>query len=383
MKYTSVYTKLCEAVSDNNVKIIVSEGGARSSKTYSAIQVFHNLASSYTSPNTFSIVSETLPHLKKGAIKDYIDILLTDNIYSERTHNKSSNSFSVGKSTIEYFSADQPDKVRGPARDYLFVNECNNIKWETFDQLLIRTSKKVIIDFNPVSEFWAHEYLRKRNDVAWINSTFRDNEYIPEGVLREILRRKDDPNYVNWWRVYGDGLLGQAEGVVYPAWNQCDKIPDGATLIGYGLDFGYTNDPSALVAIYKHAGEHYVDELIYQTGLLSADFIRIMKQLNVSRAKPIYADSADPRLIKEISLGGFNIKGVKKEGLDESIDFTKKYFKYVTKSSTNTIKELRNYVWLTKDGKSLNIPIDSFNHGCDAFRYAFMGSYGRAGVYMF
>ncbi|MDD4226007.1 MAG: hypothetical protein PHU98_06425 [Mariniphaga sp.] len=165
--------------------------------------------------------------------------------------------------------------------------------------------------------------------------------------------------------MYGEGLTGMIEGLVYPSWQQVSSVPEGASLLGYGLDFGYTNDPTALIAIYKYQGEIYLQELIYQTGLLSSDIIRLMKQLKVSINRPIIADSADPRTIRELQLGGFNVRGVKKEHIYESIDFSKKYLKYVTKDSTNLIKELRNYMWLQKDGKFINEPIDAYNHCFD------------------
>jgi phage terminase large subunit len=228
-----------------------------------------------------------------------------------------------------------------------------------------------------VAEFWAHEHLSGRDDVLWINSTFRDNPYLPEPIINDLLLRKNNPNYANWWRVYGEGLTGMIEGLVYPSWQQVSSVPADAALLGYGLDFGYTNDPTALIAIYKYQGEIYLHELIYQTGLLSSDIIRLMKQLKVSTNRPIIADSADPRTIRELQLGGFNVRGVKKEHIYESIDFSKKYLKYVTKDSTNLIKELRNYMWLQKDGKFINEPINAYDHGCDAFRYGFLGLFSR------
>ena len=257
------------AISVRNVNYFVGKNKVNvsnsASKTVSIIMDLTHLAQSDTSPTTTSIISESFPHLKRGAIKDFLDIMKTHKYYNDKRWNRTdaTYTFETG-STLEFFSADQPGKVRGPRRDRGFINEANNISYETFDQLEVRTKEFMFLDWNPVSEFWYHEEVQQRDDQELIILTYKDNEALDPSIVASIEQRKNRPN---WWKVYGQGLLGQAEGRIYSDWEVIDKIPHEARLERYGLDFGYTNDPTAIVGIYSYNGGYILDEVIYRQGM--------------------------------------------------------------------------------------------------------------------
>lgn len=351
-------------------RIVVNQGGTSSGKTYAILQALVGIM--YREKGLLiSVVSESLPHLRRGALRDFVNILLEAGIYSERRHHKSNNSFQIGGSVIEFFGADQPDKLRGARRDYLFINECNNVSKSAFDQLEVRTKHRIFLDFNPVSEFWVHEHILPQDNVKFIQSTYKDNPFLDEQIIKAIERRKEtDPE---WFKVFGEGRIGNVQGVVFPNWKQVDEMPDRKDCKFWcvGLDFGYTNDPTAAVLVALHNGELYLDELFYSTGMMSEDIHNALVE-KITTNTEIIADSADPRLIDEIKrLGRWYIRGVKKGKIEEGITLVKKYKMNVTKTSTNLIKELRNYRWKEdKDGGLDQKPIDEWNHACDAFRYA-------------
>lgn len=360
-------------------RIRIVQGGTSSSKTFSIIP----LLISYAIENPMSeisIVSESIPHLKRGAIKDFQKIMILCDLYRDEQFNKSDLKYRFKNgSYIEFFSVDQPDKLRGARRDILFVNECNNIDFESYQQLSVRTKKFIYLDYNPTSEFWVHTELINDSDSDFVILTYKDNEALDPAIVREIEKAKEKAKtssyWANWWQVYGEGKIGSLEGVVFSNWEIIDTIPSEANLIGFGLDFGYTNDPTSLVAILEYNNKIIVDERIYATGLLNSDIIRLM---NHDKRFPIYADSAEPKSIEEIRRAGFNIKPVSKgaDSISYGIAILQEKDLLITKSSTNLIKELRAYSWDTdKTGKRLNKPIDDFNHAIDAMRYFAMSHF--------
>jgi phage terminase large subunit len=258
------------------------------------------------------------------------------------------------------------------------MNEANNMTFHAYTELASRTKKGVYLDWNPVNEFWFHTDLMNDHDVDFLIVNYEDNEACPESALNFILKAKEKAKtstfWANWYNVYGLGQLGSLEGVVFPNWEQIDTIPQDAKFLGCGLDFGYSNDPTAMIAVYEYNGKIIADEMIYSTSLLNSDIIRLMKQ---DKRLPIWADSAEPKSIEEIRRAGFNIKPVVKgaDSINFGISVLQERNLLVTKQSTNLIKELRNYSWDTdKTGKRLNRPIDDYNHAIDAMRYfAMMG----------
>lgn len=349
-------------------------GGASAGKTISIIQILMDKAQSDTVPTLTSITSESMPHLKRGAMRDFLNIMEQHGYFQPNRWNKSdfTYTFETG-SKIEFFSLDMPHKVRGPRRQRLFINEANNIPQETFDQLEIRTELEIWMDWNPTSEFWFYTDINnKRDDVDFEILTYKDNEGLQDSVVESIERRK---NNKNWWLVYGLGQLGEVESRIYKDWNIIDEIPHEARLERYGLDFGFSNDETSLVGIYKFNDGWIIDELIYSAGLTNPKIAAFL--LNLPKAL-VVADSAEPKSIAEIAAHGILISGARK-GKDSvlyGIQFVQDQKISLTKNSVNTIKEYRNYLWMTdNDGKIINEPIGINDHSMSAIRYGLTSIY--------
>jgi phage terminase large subunit len=279
------------------------------------------------------------------------------NRYAEDKFNKSllTYTFSNG-SYIEFFSADDSSKLRGARRDVLYVNECNNITFESYNELSIRTKKAVYLDFNPANEFWVHKELKDEPDVGFIILTYKDNEALDKSIVSQIEKNRAKAltsNYwANWWKVYGLGEVGSLEGVIFSNWKEIDTIPDEAKLIGLGMDFGYTNDPTAIVEVYNWNGQRILNEICYKQGMLNSDIAKSLPNHTI-----VYADSSEPKSIDEIKRFGKTIKGVTKgkDSILYGIDVMQRHDYLVTKSSINLIKELRAYCWdVDKTGQTRN-----------------------------
>ena len=351
-------------------RIRAVQGGTSASKTVSIVLYLINRAQTDKKATLTSIISESFPHLKRGVMKDFLDIMKEHQYYKDNNWNKTdyTYTFETG-SKIEFFSADQPDKVRGPRRDRLFINEANNIPYEAFDQLEVRTKEFIFLDWNPTNEFWYYtEVNGKRNDVEHMILTYKDNEALSPEIVASIEQRVGNKQ---WWKVYGEGQLGEVEGKIYKDWAIIDELPHEARLERYGLDFGYSNDPTSIVAIYKHNGGFILDEITHQKGLSNKQIADILN--NQAKAQVI-ADSAEPKSIDEIYSYGINIQpALKGQGsVSQGIQYVQQQRISVTKSSLNVIKEYRNYLWKTdKEGKITNEPDHLYSHSMDAIRYGF------------
>jgi phage terminase large subunit len=364
-------------------RIRIVQGGTSSSKTFSIIPLLITYAIQVPR-SEISIVSESIPHLKRGAIKDFVNIMIMTGNYKDASFNKSDLKYKFSNgSYIEFFSVDQPDKLRGARRDVLFINECNNVNFEAYNQLAIRTKKFIYLDYNPTSEFWVHTELMNDQDSEFIILTYKDNEALDLAIVKEIEKAREkaltSKYWENWWKVYGLGQVGSLEGVIFSNWTRIGKIPIEAQLLGYGMDFGFTNDPSTLIAVYRYNGKLIADELIYQTSMLNKDLIKSLFNLKVKN-NVIWADSAEPKTIEEIKRAGFNIKPVTKgqDSIKFGLDILQQHEILITDNSVNLIKEFRSYTWdRDKTGKALNKPIDAFNHGIDALRYFAMMELNR------
>ena len=299
---------------------------------------------------------------------DFLTIMQQQGYFKDKRWNKTdySYTFETG-SKIEFFSVDQPGKVRGPRRDRLFINEANNVPYETFDQLEVRTKEFIFLDWNPVSEFWYYDKVANRDDCEHLILTYKDNEGLDKRIVESIEQRKDRKG---WWQVYGLGELGEVEGKIYKDWAVIDDIPHAARLERYGLDFGYSNDPTAIVAVYYYDNGYLLDEVCFQKGLSNK---QIADVLNNQPPKLVIADSAEPKSIDEIKSYGINILPAEKgkDSVNNGIQIVQDQRISVTKRSINIIKEYRNYLWETdKEGKILNEPEHIFSHSMDAIRYA-------------
>ena len=353
----------------------IVQGGTSAGKTFGVLPILIDKA--IREPLLeISVVSESIPHLRRGALKDFLKIMMMTNRYRDIQFNKSTLKYTFANgSYIEFFSVDQPDKLRGARRNILYINECNNVPFEAYNQLAIRTSGDIWLDYNPTNEFWVHREVLKDEDSELIVLTYKDNEALPQSIVKEIELAKvkgvDSEYWANWWQVYGLGQVGRLEGVCIPQWSEID-LPAEARLLCYGMDFGYSVDPTSLIALYKYNDAYIFDELIYQKGLLNSDISGIIKGNNITDI--IYADSAEPKSIAELSSYGHMILPVTKgrDSVVYGINLINQNKIYVTSRSKNLIKELRSYIWMQdKEGNTLNKPIDAFNHAIDAARYAF------------
>ena len=349
-------------------RIRVIQGGTSASKTISILLEFIDLCTRDKNPTINSIVGESFPFLRRGAIRDFIEIMKSINRFKQDRWDQTNfiYTFETG-SKIEFFSVDQSEKVRGARRDRLFINEANNVPFMAFEELEVRTKDVIFLDFNPTNEFWVFtEVLGKRDDAELIILTYKDNEALSKDIVDSIEQRK---NRKDWWTVYGLGKLGVIEGRIYSNWQIIDDIPHEAKLERYGLDFGYSNDPTSLVAIYKHNGGIILDEIVYQKGLSNK---QIVDAIQSNPQSIIIADSAEPKSIDEIKSYGIpilpTVKG--KDSVCSGIQYVQEQKISVTKRSINIIKEYRNYLWETdKDGRVLNQPEHQFSHSMDAIRY--------------
>ena len=351
-----------------NKRIRIIQGGTSAGKTISVVQDLIDRAQRDKVPTLTSIVSESFPHLKRGVMRDFLMIMQEHNYYKENNWNKTDYTYTYESgSKIEFFSADQPSKVRGPRRDRLFLNEANNVPYEAFDQLEVRTKELIYIDYNPTNEFWVYDQIiGKRDDYEHITLTYVDNEGLSKEIVASIEQRKDNKS---WWQVYGLGQLGEVEGKIYKDWAIIDEIPHEARLERYGLDFGYSNDPTSIVAIYRYNGGFILDEITHQKELSNKQIADIF---NNQEKALVIADSAEPKSIDEIMSYGVNIQGaLKGQGsVNQGIQFVQDQRISMTKRSTNVIKAYRNYMWkIDKDGKILNDPDHFLSDAMDSVRY--------------
>lgn len=356
-------------------------GGTSASKTVSILLYLIAKAQYDKKPSLTSVVSESFPHLRKGAMRDFLEIMQSHGYFKDDLWSKTdfTYTFETG-SKLEFFSADQPGKVRGPRRDRLFVNEVNNVPKETFDQLVLRTREFVFADWNPVADFYIYEDYGINDDpisveaghVDFIILTYKDNEALDQEIVDEIERRKLNKQF---WRVYGEGKRGEMEGRVFTGWKPIDEIPHEARLERRGLDFGYSNDPTAIVDIYYYNGGYILDEQLYRKGMsnkMIADYLNNLPSPNTI----VMCDSAEPKSIDELRTYGVPALAVNKGrgSVNQGIQYVQDKRISYTKKSLNLAKEYRNYLWdEDKDGHRINKPVDIFNHLLDAVRYGFEG----------
>jgi phage terminase large subunit len=353
------------------------QGGSSASKTYSilAVEIDHCTKNPYTET---SVVAESIPHLKRGAMRDFMKIMTVTGRFNAARWNATDFRYKFANgSYIEFFSADDDSKLRGARRDRLYMNEANNLSFHAYTELAARTKQSVILDWNPVNEFWFHSELIQDEDVDFLILTYKDNEACPKSardfIEKARVKAETSEYWANWYKVYGLGQVGTLQGAIYEDFEVVEGIDvSRAKFVALGLDWGFSNDPTALVAIYRQGDCLLIQELLYSTGLTNQDIADKLRSLGITRAWEIVADSAEPKSIEEIYRLGFNIKPAEKgpDSVRNGIDILKRFKLQVTKDSTNLIKELRSYTWATdKEGKNTGVPIDSFNHACDAMRY--------------
>ena len=360
------------------VRII--QGGTSAGKTFSILQYLILCATN--KELHISIVGENVPALKRGAYKDFINILKQSGSYDEANHNLTDRKYTLNKSTFEFFGADSPDSLRGGRRDILFINECNNVSFEAYQELSIRTRLFTFLDYNPTAPFWATKDLIGQDTSEHIVVNYKDNEFLEQKIVEEIegwqKKAETSEYYKNRWRVMGLGLMGKQEGAIITDWQEIDFLPPDAQLIASGLDWGY-NDPTSLISLYRFDGELIVDEKLYQSGILNSQIASKIKSTDAKEGI-IYGDSASPQSIAEMRAYGLTVLPVVKgkDSINYGLSLIQEQPIKVTARSTNLIKELQNYTWAKdRNGTPLNVPIDSFNHAIDSLRYIFLMKFGK------
>ena len=363
----------------------IVSGGTGASKTFSILPILYSYAAS--KPNiSISVVSESFPHLRKGAIRDFQNILKSTGHWRKSNWHDTNSIYTLSNgSYIEFFSADNDDKLRGSRRDILFINEANRVSREAYLQISMRTRKFIYMDFNPSERFWAHDDLENSPRATWLTLTYKDNEAIDKEIIADLEEKIEWAKSSEYWRnyvnVYVYGKLGSRQGVIFKefeSWESIATIPSNARLIGCGMDFGYTNDPSSLIAVYYLDGVFIADQVFYETRMSNRAIAERIIQNNLHKVQ-IWADSAEPKSIEEIQGHGVWIEPVVKgpDSIRYGIGLMHQNKFLVTQRSTELIKELRGYSWEEKNGIKSNAPAKGqADHAIDALRYGFMGYLG-------
>ena len=372
-----------EHLLDSDKRITVEQGGTRSGKTYNILLWIITHYSIKNKGKVVTICRKSFPSLRASVMRDFFEILRGMQMYREDYHNKSSNEYWLNGNLIEFISLDQPQKIRGRKRDVLYLNEANELFFEDWQQLIFRTKGKVILDYNPSDAFhWIYERIIPREDCDFYQTTYKDNPFLEGAIVSEIERlRHTDEDY---WRIYGLGERGSSRATIF----QYTTGEQQGNLVAYGLDFGFTNDPTSLVKVTKQGDSLHFKEMIHSTGLTNPDISDKLASLGLTRRDEIWADSAEPKSIEELHRMGWNVKPTAKgkDSIMAGIDILKRHKLVVTSDSPNVIKELQNYKWQEdKNGNLLNRPIDNYNHAIDAIRYATFNrlsrpNYGRYAV---
>jgi phage terminase large subunit len=347
-------------------RIVVAQGGSRSGKTFN-ILIYWIYKLLQEENKTLSIVRKTLPSLKNSVLKDLVQVLEMFEVYDPNNFHKQEGFYQLGTNTINWFSIDEPQKLRGSKRDYLYCNESNELKIEDWNQLIFRTTDKVIVDLNP-SELssWVYD-LENRDDCYYFKTTWRDNPFIADTIIKELesLKEKDE----NLYRIYNLGEKGIATQLVFTRFNTIERIPEGMKVLGRGMDFGY-NSPTTLVEIYKDEDKLYFRELLFVKSMTMVDIIYRLEELGIEKTDTIWCDSALPQNIEELKRARFNAKPVSKKSILHGIDLIKRHHLYIEQDSKNVLNEFGSYKFKEdKDGNLLDIPEDDNNHTIDAIRY--------------
>lgn len=361
---TSVFKKILNEYSLKENRIVILEGGTGSSKTYSLAQLFIRIL--FAEENArLTIARKTFPALRATAMKDFFSILKSWGAYREELHNKSENIYRNKNSEVDFLSVDEPTRIRSRRRDYLWLNEANEFTNEDFEQLNMRTGKQIFMDYNPSYQWhWIYDKLQTRKDCIVIPSTYKDNPFLEKELVKEIEGYRDKDQ--NYWRIYGLGLRGLMETLIYTHWKFCDELPENYDRRIYGLDFGF-NNATALMEIREKDKDYYWKEKIYQSHLTNDELIGLMKEMEISRDDMIYSEH-EPAYIQQIKDAGFNIVSATKD-VRAGINYVKSHGFYITKDSVNTLKEAKSYSWKIKDGKALDEPVKVNDHAMDAGRY--------------
>ena len=366
MEVTINTTITFENLLESNSRVTQDIGGTRSGKTYAILQFL--IVEGLKSPQNITVVRRTIPSLKRTVIKDFTDIVKGLGIWREDDYNISDRIYRLGESNIQFVNSDDPEKLRGLKSDLLFIDEASEIDEESYFQLSIRTSGKIILAYNPTIS--PYHWLRQMNDCERFTTTYRDNIYLPTEMVKAIEELEfKNPKY---WTIYGKGEFAPNEKAIF----QFNLVDDwDADFVGFGMDFGFSNDPTTLCAVYKSGDNLYLEELLYEKGLVTSDIVKKLTELKIDKSYEIWCDSAEPRLIEEIYRSGFNAKAVTKgkDSIKFGISVMNNYKIHIDKKSQNLINEMYAYQYATdKYGYTTDNPEGGLDHLIDAARYVAM-----------
>ena len=354
----------------------IMQGGMSSGKTIAALMVILSYAMKYRN-KLVTVATDTAPNLREGALRDWKSLLDDTNLIYRFEVKLTTNEYvyRATNTTVEFIALDDPFKARGARRDVLYVNEANRLRQDTFDQLSSRTRDFVVIDFNPSSRFWAHDLVEQYpDDCDFFITTYKDNEALSESERLNIERHDHKSN---WWRVYGLGQIGELENNVYKGWQKIDVLPTDAQLIAYGLDYGSSPDPTALIAMYRTKESIVFAECMEQSNLLNSQICDLIShEIDMRGDKPIYCDygGGGASLINELTQHGIMAVNADKssgsvlEGINEIQNIP--HVQYMGK---NLEREYLAYQHRVKKGSGeiLPTPQDGNDHLMDALRYAY------------
>jgi phage terminase large subunit len=362
-----------EILQNSQKRISIMQGGTRSGKTYNVLTWFI-VKLLQEKGKTLTICRSSLPSIKGSVMRDFIEILSKYGLYSEEKHNKTENIYFLGGNVVEFVSTDQPQKIRGRKRNYLFINEANEVNYESWMQLSLRTTEKIVIDYNPSDYYsWIYDKVVPREDADFTITTYLDNPFLEKGIIEEIERLKAADH--EYWRVYGLGERAISQATIYTHWKRRRNFPDGGDTF-YGLDFGFNNQ-TALVRVKNFDGELFVDQLIYDTKMSTALLIDRMRSLGLDRNSEIFADPAEPKTIAEVNKAGFNLKSAVKD-VYAGINKVKSFPLHIRSESLDLLDEIKNYKWKTDaDGNTLDEPVKFRDHLMDSMRYAIYTKYAK------
>ena len=361
-----------------DTRVAVFQGGTRSGKTWSILNVLCSLCFENRNAGlVITVVRKSFPSLRASVYRDYLTILHNEGWYDERDHNKTENTYNLFGNHWEFISTSEPQKLRGAKRNIAFLNEANELSLETYRQISLRTGgeiSKIIMDYNPSEEFhWIYDEIIPREDCTFFQSTYLDNPFLDKDIIAEIeLLKTTDEDY---WRIYGLGERGKSRATIFES-SIYTELPEECKPVAWGIDWGFSADPTALVKVWIRGNELYIEEFLYSGGLTNSDIMAKFREIGITRHEEIIADSAEPKAIHEIhrgdGQGGFNIKPAKKgaDSIRIGIDLLRRHKLFIKDTSLNVQKEFRNYKWKQdKNNRTLPIPVDNWNHAVDAVRY--------------
>lgn len=372
MDTTKVYSKLLESYVNPDIRIIALKGSTRSGKTWATLQLLNTILHRTKKPRLISVVSETMPHLKRGCIRDFQNMLQTDGVYNPESWNMTDKIYRTGLGSMEFFSADSPSKVLGPARNILFINECINIPFEVYRQLAVRTTEKIILDYNPAFEFWIDSKIAPRKDAVILHSTYKDNDMLTAAQIDEIESNKEiDPE---WWKVYGLGQTGSKQGLIVQNWDIVSGLPPQNTWKKsfIGLDWGWTAPSAIMLVVLGEGGEVWIDELGYGPHMDNPDIAKLIIDSGL-RHLEVIADPAEPKSKQELRNAGLNVPDNVTKDVDLQIRVMNRYKKHYTQRSVNSIDENRKYRYGQDiNGDYTGVPVKKFDHAKNAEQYVFL-----------